>query len=289
VTAGGEAYHPNCFTCDQCNRPIESDYVVLDGKRYHRSCYERHHALYCSICSRIIEGDYLVDIWGNAYHTWHEDQNKRCVYCSRLISPRTTGGGQTYPDGRTVCNICAQSTITDPDEVDQLAREVAGHLKHYGIEIDVDAITVTLVDLKGMKGRTDGSARELRGRADLKEVRSWFGLVKEQQIDVYLLDGMPRATTIATLAHELMHVWQYQHLEHDLEPALNEGSCNFAAWLVLSEYEGKDYQLAAEAILEDPDYVYGKGARRVKLLADLEGVSVWLNVLRVDTDFPHGY
>jgi hypothetical protein len=60
--------------------------------------------------------------------------------------------------------------------------------------------------------------------------------MKTRDIKVYILHGMPRIDAIATLAHELTHVWQSVHGRLENDPAFAEGSCNYASYLVLGQY-----------------------------------------------------
>jgi hypothetical protein len=97
---------------------------------------------------------------------------------------------------------------------------------------------------------------------------------------VYLLNGMPRAQMAATAAHELMHVWQFRNSKLRQDPALSEGSCNFASYLVLRRIGGQDADYVIDGMLTDPDSIYGEGFRRVKAFAEKNGMPAWLRLLK---------
>ena len=196
MEAGGYTYHPEHFLCAHCGEPITDNYIIYDGKNYHSLCYERHIALRCALCGRKIEGEYVLDYWGNAYHAFHEGRDQQCEYCSRFIAPHLTEGGMTYEDGRHICNICLQSAITDETEANVIMREVAGHLASMGIQVETGKLKLHLVDLKELQAATGEAIHSLKGYADYRESSGLFGLVREQDINVYVLTGMPKAHSL---------------------------------------------------------------------------------------------
>ncbi|MDX9858507.1 MAG: hypothetical protein RBT76_12005 [candidate division Zixibacteria bacterium] len=285
----GEYYHPDHFTCAYCDRPITGSYTVSDGKPYHTSCYERHIALRCAHCGDIINGQYLIDHWGNAYHPHHERDAVQCKYCGRFISDHLTWGGTTYRDGRHICGLCLESAIAYENEALSVLSEVVGRLAEIGIFVDTGKLNLHLVDLRQMQSRFGSKSHNLRGFVDYREKSSLFGAVKEQTIDVYLLEGMPRLHVATTLAHELTHVWQYEHGQLANDMQFSEGSCNYAAFLVLLNYPGEETAYVIESLLEDEDPVYGEGFRRVMAYAESVGTDAWLERLRENDKLPSGY
>jgi hypothetical protein len=94
---------------------------------------------------------------------------------------------------------------------------------------------------------------------------------------------------VSTLAHELTHVWQFMAGRLKNDRALSEGSCNYAAYLVLQHYGGKQTEYAISNIIDDKDEIYGDGFRRVKRFAEENGIAAWLELLRKKNHFPGGY
>jgi hypothetical protein len=288
VEAEGVYYHPEHFLCAQCNRPINGDYVSYQGKNYHHRCYKLHVALRCSLCGQVIDGEYIYDYWGNAYHAWHQGKTPQCEYCNRFISEELTGGSATYRDGRTVCGICRRSAVTSEHRAQLLMEEVAGLLGKFGMSVDTEHLKLHLLDLDGIKEKT-GQYHSLQGYADYRETSRLFGLVREHDINVYVLWGMPEAEVISTLAHELTHVWQFRHGRTDNDPALCEGSSNLAAYLVCRQYADPYFAYVIEKLQKNNDPVYGEGFRRVKRLADDSGITNWLTWLAEHDRLPQGY
>jgi hypothetical protein len=123
-------------------------------------------------------------------------------------------------------------------------------------------------------------SHDLRGFTDYHEERNLFGRTSKRQIDVYLLYGMPKVEMIGTMAHELTHVWQFLNGRLKTDPALSEGSCNFASYWVLKQMApGREADFIIESMLRDEDEVYGEGFRRVKRYVEHNGISRWLTLM----------
>lgn len=287
VEASGNYYHTHHLFCDHCGDPIEGPFTVHRKKNYHSDCFEHGVALRCSLCEAIIQGEYLIDFWGNSYHRSHQNVVQSCNYCSRFISTTTTGGGARYSDGRHICNICRGQAVTSVREAQKLMEEVAGHMRAYGLNIDTDLVRLHMVGLTQMQQWSGKAAHNLTGYTDY--VETWRAFSKDRQVDVYVLYGMPRMDVINTLAHELTHVWQFVHGKLRNDRAFSEGSCNYAAYLVLERYDDREAAYLQNNMLEDRDAVYGDGFRRVKRYAEKKGLREWLTRLRKRDSLPRGY
>ncbi len=290
IETEGKTYHPEHFLCGYCKLPIENiRYVVHEKTNYHPHCYEEHIALRCALGDGIIDGEYLRDHWGNVYHLSHEHDADQCDYCRRFISKTLTGGGYKYDDGRIICSLCARSAVDDVDEAGKLMAEVARHLRRVGLAVDLDSIRLRLVDLDRMRQLAAASSHELKGYTHFIRYSSSGEGDPDNIATVYVLHGMPRVDVIATLAHELTHVWQLTHGRKENDDALCEGSSNYAAYLVLKEYSGPETEYLVKKMLENQDPVYGEGFRRVKRFAEERSVEEWIRLLRSRDRLPPGY
>lgn len=270
--------------CDYCGEPITGNYIVVDSHPYHIACYENHVALRCAVCGQIIKGEYYVDFWGDAVHAYHKGDVPQCEYCGRFISDYTTGGGFRYDDGRIVCKLCAKTAVEDSVTVDTIRNQVIAMLKTCGIDVGDQYIPISLVD-KTVMARLDDSHIDPNGYTYIEKTTS-LGITVQRRLDIFLLDGMPRMHVIATLAHELMHVWLYENAPDDMDPALCEGSCNYAAYLVLLKYPGKESEYIRTTFRDDPDSIYGDGFRGVADYVDEHGAAKWLSYLKSNRNPP---
>ncbi len=290
----GHIYHSECYLqhiaprCAVCGEPLEGDWIVYNGKNYHRQCYDDSVALRCSVCGGIIKGKYLVDYWGNKYHAYHQDQVAACSFCGRLLSDSIAGGGQRFDDEHYICLNCSRGAVRDEDLGRQKLDQARALLERAGIDIGHQEIKFELVsrdELAGLLGRDDcddfGLARS--------EETSFLGLLNEKQFTVYILKGLPPKHYLSVAAHELMHVWLYLNAPPKGEPALVEGSCNYAARLVLRQFDDDMAKYVLRQLQANPDPIYGEGFRRVKKLVERRGLEFWLQHLRFDPEFPIGY
>jgi hypothetical protein len=285
----GQFYHAEHFRCAHCDREIRGTYSEYQGKVYHNGCFQDNVALRCALCDAMITGEYLQDYWGNSYCQHHDNVAPMCDSCGRFISDRLTDGGVRYDDGRFVCNVCRPKSVTGIDELLELVHEVAGHMGTFGMDVDYTGIQIHLIGREQMQKLSGHHSDGLRGFTDYREDYRVLGYSKNRRMHMYLLYGMPRMEIISTIAHELAHLWQFNRGQFKSGRAWAEGSCNYAAYLVLARYPGRESSFFRVSLTRDGDDVYGEGFRRVKTLAEAEGAKNWLRYLSERRDFPSGY
>jgi hypothetical protein len=285
----GAFFHADCFLCGHCGAPIQGTYTTYREGNYHPDCFEDHVAKRCTLCDGIIQSEYLLDFWGNAYHISHQLETQTCEYCGRLIAPHTTRGGVHYSDGRYICNSCRDTAVTDKNDAMLVMSEVARHMRRFGMDVDIGDLELHVVGLKKMQQLSGRGSSRLTGFTDFEETKSLFGLVSKRRVDVYLLYGMPRIDVVSTLSHELAHVWQFSAGRLDNDEAFSEGSCNYASFLVLQNYNSRASDYVVANLVDDDNRIYGRGFRRVKTYADAEGIDAWLDRLSSRDRLPREY
>jgi hypothetical protein len=286
---GGSYYHPEHFRCAHCGDPITGSYTEYKGSNYHTPCFKNSVALRCALCNRIIRGEYIQDFWGNAYHLFHQDDAPCCDSCSRFISPEVTGGGVRYDDGRYICGICHPTSVTDIDVIMSLIDEVASHLAYFGMKVDYKGLNVHLIGQEQMKNLAGEHSSGLRGFTDYSHDWRIFKRAGNRKLNVYFLYGMPRMELISTIAHELAHIFQFNNGRFKNDRPFAEGSCNYAAYLVLGNYPGGESSFFRTAMTQETDPIYGEGFRRVKRFAEEQGTDAWLKRLKKKKTLPDGY
>nr|WP_281389034.1 protein DA1 [Spirochaeta isovalerica] len=97
---------------------------------------------------------------------------------------------------------------------------------------------------------------------------------------IYILKGMPESSFISACAHELMHIWFYSRGLTGLSPRLEEGSCNYAAYLILKTLNSPEAAYRIHELMEDRSPVYGKGFQKVLKMVEGHGVPYWLEYLQ---------
>jgi hypothetical protein len=83
VTALDEMWHPECFTCVNCDTILKAhNYVVEDNKQYCKNCHEKLFGPPCSVCHKPTRDNrYLV-----LNRIWHPNCFC-CVECGKKLTP----------------------------------------------------------------------------------------------------------------------------------------------------------------------------------------------------------
>ncbi|NXG54012.1 FBLI1 protein, partial [Psilopogon haemacephalus] len=109
VRALGKGYHPACFSCTACARPIGTESFAVDERDevYCVPDFYRKYATVCSACQHpIIPGQdsdtYKIECLGRSFH----EGCYRCESCGMPLSPEPTENG-CYPLGdHLLCKSC---------------------------------------------------------------------------------------------------------------------------------------------------------------------------------------
>ena len=149
-------------------------------------------------------------------------------------------------------------------------------LECYGIIIGEYTPGIYLIDRYKLAGKA-GSA-EQTGFTHMN-VKTVNGKIKLFKLDIYIHMGLPELTFVMTAAHELMHVWLKLNAPLAGNKAIIEGSCNYAAYLILKETNTKISNYLINGMMELKDKFYGKGFRKVMQYVHSRGVKGWLSAL----------
>jgi len=105
LVVGDKYYHPQCFTCACCDKPIpqQDGFNNLNGRPYHPDCYKKVLTLQCAVCGGDITGKHVVAD-GQKIH-------KECFVCT---TPNCKGdmGSYLMRDGLPYCSKCANNKFT---------------------------------------------------------------------------------------------------------------------------------------------------------------------------------
>ncbi len=288
IKVDGKTYHEDCYNrkaaprCEVCGKTINGQYLEKDGRKYHKDCYLDNKAPRCAICDKPITGKYIEDHWGNIYHENHERELIKCEYCGRLICSEITGGGHEYSDGRSVCNLCYASAVKNESAVKRLSADVARDLRRSGIEIDLNSVSVQLVDLNELRKISGNPLPREMGFAHCEQ-KTRLNKIVWTKCKVYVLSGLPETLFEGILAHELMHVWTGQNCRHETNVVLAEGSANYASYLIYKRRTGNLAKVHIENLFENPDPIYGNGFRMVYKYIEENGLKNLLDGLRRDS------
>ena len=127
--------------------------------------------------------------------------------------------------------------------------------------------------------RTSDTALELGlCRAQFTEQRSGGRReIVKIECEILMLSHLPRWRFIEIAAHELAHHWQFHYAPYLRNRVLQEGFAEYASFLVNREY---GQQRLNRRLEKRNDPVYGAGFRRIRAVADREGIAGVKRLLR---------
>lgn len=230
----------------------------------------------CLICNSTISGQYYQDYWGNKVCHRHIDNHEVtfCVSCGSFV--RT---GDSTGDGRSLCNSCLASVISDTEQINKLKKYVLRKFMDIEVKFNdkfLDSVKIDIVSPQKMaeirkqpvnfqnKGLTQTSSHNTLG-GKLFRVKDKF------KHHIYILSYLPKIEFAATLAHEILHIWQIEN-GIQLPPLKCEGLCNMGSYLI---YENMSLQKASyykKNLMESPDPIYGDGFRLIYRIYEQYGL-----------------
>ncbi len=286
ISIEGKQYHKGCYEesvaqrCGVCKQPILEAIIEYAEGRYHEACYVNSVLPRCAICDEPLREEYRVDFWGNNTHKQHEKEYTACECCGRLISERLTGGGVRIDDNRRICGLCFSTAIFDDVEARLLANKVSRDLKYYGISIDMAEIPVILTDQQELARLTGKSELSKELGVARSETILRNGRVINRSDTIYALYGLPESILEGVLAHEMMHVWVAHNAKEKPNPVISEGLSNYASFLIYKARNDSMAKMLISNLQADPDSIYGEGFRRVSKFVDQHELNTLLGRLK---------
>lgn len=284
ITAMGAAWHAEHFVCAECRRPIETDFIVHDGRPYHMVCHVQHVAPRCAYCNRPLTGHYLTDGWGTNYCATHILEYPACHFCGRLVPPSAHFGQPDFVS----CHICWASAVLELAQAQPIFTFVVHWLTAHGLTLKGASLQLELMSrqqilaLLSVHDTTSplGVARISYHHRRLQLTASVEGIAIARGIPSTLFQGVS--------AHELGHAWLALNGVHDLPLWAEEGFCELLAYRCLSDLASSQSRYHARCIEQKNDPIYGVGFRRVRSLSDRIGFDRLVETLRLSRQLPSG-
>jgi len=278
VMVEGRSYHSVCFTCAECGKPIGGLYYNYQSNFFDERCYEELFRASCRVCAQTMEGEFYENYWGERYCVSHQGSIPECAFCTRLIMGATVIGGVQLPDGRLLCGGCQVTAVTAESQAKRLLCEASNRMESLGLTVDCSRGTVELVSQDTLKVFMPDPRHSPLGYTFYQGIPI-AGKFKQESFNILLLNGMPAVEARSVIAHELMHVWFFDHGISNAGTPLCEGSCNYAIYLFLSGLDTPDAEFIIDRMDKDTDPVYGQGFRDVRKYVESNGVMAWLQML----------
>lgn len=195
------------------------------------------------------------------------DAECQCDFCGMPLN------GVSYEklsDGRIRCHSCSASAVNSVDEFTDVFQSTVQLLEeNFNIAFKVP-ITIRISDAKTI-GHLSGHVFKASSGYDPRVVG--FAQRKGKDYTLYVENGSPRLATIATVAHEMTHIWQYlnwntkqvkrAYKNKKVRDIIYEGMASWVEVQILYMIGEYNYAQEQEKILlkraENPDDVYGIG------------------------------
>lgn len=205
----------------------------------------------CYLCGKKIVGSYLCDWAGHTVCASHHLVEK-CVSCGQICDNSAINVGM----GSKLCNHCKKYRIEKSDSI-----TIIRYLKGFYASTPIGTVVgwrLIMINPDALFWKTKD--KNIRGLAE----------AKGSDYTIYIYRELSRVVFAKTLAHEMLHIYQYQQ-GFNPEKVLREGFCNLGSFLIMKDIGNKEAMAAASNMMQDPDPIYGEGLRRIKAIYDEEG------------------
>jgi len=99
LQALNKKWHPHCFVCSVCKKPLTNSFLQMDGQNYCAEDYNRVFGKTCAGCQQLISGQFIRAM----NKEWHPSGCFVCVNCKGLLS-----SGFFDKNGHPYCKNCVQ-------------------------------------------------------------------------------------------------------------------------------------------------------------------------------------
>lgn len=204
----------------------------------------------CIICGATINGHYLYDWIGNCVCGKHDNEKlERCISCGQFCGEDAVDVGS----GKKICGHCKRYRI-EPEDVATIKNHINSIYK-----------STIIGEITGWRFEFI-SFEELYKRTNNEKTRGLAQSVGDDYT-IFVYRELSRVMFAETLAHEMLHVYQYKQKITSNEQNV-EGFCNLGSYVILKSINTPESRNAIMGLKESEDPIYGAGFR--KMLAAYE-------------------
>ena len=266
IRAFGKIWHRECFLCAGCEKPIIGQYICRKNQPWHPDCFKKAFIPNCAVCNKPLTGQYLQDYWGNRYCVEHQNYST-CTSCSRVVCGSITGGGMRFPDGLTICNLCATNGITTNSQAEHIAGEMRAALKSLGLDLFQASTPVRIANrdqLYRYSRHNHHDEHPLLGLAVWSTHYMGERVIGRDFEEILVQSNLPEAHFRTVVIHELTHAWFFYNNPKAVPIPLQieEGMCVLAEYLWLKRQGTDDARYRMTMIEQCQDKIYGEGFQK---------------------------
>jgi len=139
VLAFGKEWHPRCFKCTHCNKPLQQ-FCEKNGSPYCENDYKKLFSTLCKSCRKPIDGASMHDNKGGIYHPscftcskcgtqmdttfYWNNQNPTCVSCATTASPSGMSSSTKNSNSNRNTSNSSTSSGTESASNKRMTREI---------------------------------------------------------------------------------------------------------------------------------------------------------------------
>lgn len=211
----------------------------------------------CYICGKPLIGIYYKDLYGRKICTSH--QRRTCISCGGFCND----SAMEISPGKYLCTHCQhyRTSLADAKHIIKLIR------KHY-LSIGLGEISRFHLEMVGL----EDLQRLMQTSGDILGCAKMTG----RRFDIEVLRHLSHTAMAGVLAHEILHIWQYQRGIFPPQDVC-EGFCNLGSYELYKTIGSPHAKAKIVGLDKDPNPIYGEGYRKIKRYYDKEG---WSGVIR---------
>lgn len=195
--------------------------------------------LFCNICGSKVEGRYYVDNYGRI--SCNSQEPYKCYCCGRFYHPQQCLVTNYYG---LFCPECRKRRVDE-----SAAQRIAKMINEYYLrnKLTIPDYTLNLISEEKMVEEANFS--------------NTLGLAYNiHPYEVHILRILSRTGFAGVSAHEVLHLWQYEH-NFNTSFLLCEGMGELGAYLFLKTINRQEALAFLNNISENEDKTYGRGFR----------------------------
>ncbi len=210
-----------------------------------------------------------------------------CTSCGRLICGPLTGGGVKYSDGRSVCNLCRETSVDKVVQGLKVLKDVRSSLGDSGISLGNLQLSLKLVDQKTLKNSLKRRHTENPAGMVQTKIQMVNGIESSRKVEnILALYGLPADHLAVVLAHEIGHAYLFINRFPELPQQVEEGFAELCSYLWLSKLDSKKSKFRMKAIMDSKDPIYGIGLKKALASYRSHSLEGMLEHMRKQKKFP---
>lgn len=233
-TTGNRSDDSNSNSSNSNQGPITKDFWGSDTI---------HNDDKCIICHKGVNGEYFVDWAGNKACVTHKNELVQCASCFQYCTSSAIDIGA----GQKLCSRCQKNRVKSEDTI-KISDFIKRLYDNWGLSL-VSNWTLKLISADEMLQKTGNT--KTRGLAESFD----------NNYTIYIYRELSRVQFAKTLAHEMLHIYQYQHNIESSDKAKYEGFCNLGSYQILKQINNVEARAAIKNLKESDDPIYGDGFR----------------------------